>query len=592
MFDDIKLFQNDFDEIFLLAKNMAKSVSLDTSIDREADPYYTFLEVFSALSRMQQIYMESLDKKAMLNLLKIFSVNIKEKSPALYITKPHKKNSIIAKNESFRYNSSYLNSDEKKIINSYLAKSLHVFENSKLKITRDLNEKFIKSQMVFDTDEYFAIDISYDSVDDEIELYFEIENSNRNPFNDFVKENAVNISKIEVSLSSIKDEKIHEIKKLDIISDETMGFQKSGSIILKDLENLLDENGDLFTLKFKEINSLRDIYPKISKVFTNKISLSQKKVLASSLDFHLVCDSNSVLISDYLAKYSDAKLFLKLNDYYLELKGGFKIIWIEDLKKARIDFEDSFIISLKEKHNINTSSLLQFNIIFYADDLKHYKVLGTGDNSSFQEYSIEIDNIIKNSLEIMVRDKDKWFKYKRVDNIYNSDKHSRCYVYNQEENKIVFGDGFYSIPPKHYRDNIIVTNLEKSEFQKGSHNKVLDNLKNIDKNLISLDDISLNVSGSDKRSFEELKEDFKDDEYFGKTIVSSDDYRELILKFPSLIIDDVRVYSKEENTIDIVIKTGFKSKKHSWKKFYRENLLKYIDENKILCTRVRIDFED
>ena len=298
------------------------------------------------------------------------------------------------------------------------------------------------------------------------------------------------------------------------------------------------------------------------------------------------------------------------------LKSGFlKIKDLEDMSEWQHEdsFEKAFYIRCTLEKNqydsmpqvgkiyVNPMKVIQKATICQCGEVLEQMQIGTTNGCAGQEVLFDYPNIYRFSLLLFNEkdDKDDYELWTMVDNLEEADYKERVFSYNKEKSCICFGDGINGMVPTP-KQRICVTGLEISDFEQG--NVLAGEITETDCSLLTEAKIYNPVAakgGREKEMLHEMLRRMEETLFTQNRMASEEDYRNIILKTPGLMIDRVHVipgsvygelYRRDRtpNEIMAVVKPHSKSMTPKLSNIYRQMILEHIEKYRLLNTKVSI----
>lgn len=201
---------------------------------------------------------------------------------------------------------------------------------------------------------------------------------------------------------------------VEILLDETMGFTKSGVIMLKAGGESSDE------IAFGVSEGEFTVVPVITSVILNVVPAFQKETLAYAETFDNV--SGGITLD-------------KTPDILMSVNGSARTV-INDFRT-----ENGKII-------LPDAEYPKIEAVFLSPDFAGNTVIGTANGLCDFRLKIEIPNILPSELAIYIFEGDGVYKWEVVPDFDRADKFTRCCVYDAETSELVFGNGRKGRPPR------------------------------------------------------------------------------------------------------------------------------------------------
>lgn len=202
--------------------------------------------------------------------------------------------------------------------------------------------------------------------------------------------------------------------RAEILLDETLGFTKSGVILLKIGGASSDE------IVFKVSEGEFTVVPVITAVIMNVIPAYQKKTLAYTAVFENVWDGIKVPERPYMLMSVNGNERTKITNYRAE--NGQLILPDDEYERIEAVFVRSE----------------------FADGVE----IGTANGLCGYRIKLEIPNILSEELAVYIDEDDGIYKWEVAPDFAAADKFTRCCVFDEETSELVFGNGRKGRPPR------------------------------------------------------------------------------------------------------------------------------------------------
>ena len=222
------------------------------------------------------------------------------------------------------------------------------------------------------------------------------------------------------------------------------------------------------------------------------------------------------------------------------------------------------------------------------------RLLAEGSGFPNQEYRLLTDHFMADSVEIRVEDNlqpGKMIPWKRTEDLYAAGPEDLCYLLDEREGTVRFGDGWHGLPPE---GRIEVTALTETAGSSG-------NIK--EHSVFSAEDPAVRAQGAprfrmtrmicagrDPETTEEMLLRLIREQHRVWRAVTCSDYETIVKETPGLVIHSAHAWTEEESpkTVHIAVRPGSDARTLSLTKAFRENILAYLEERRILGTEVRL----
>lgn len=386
-------------------------------------------------------------------------------------------------------------------------------------------------------------------------------------------------------------------EELPVAFDTTHAFLQSGKIGF-DLPGKMveDETYGAFQIRVTLMENDYDVAPLIQNIYFNEIEVRQQYSCCDYEDYEIESQDTAqtlfVRSSMYLAKSGQTEL-------YLEQDGG----WVPVPIKRKEETEDGDCLVYFVKPDWAEEKLI-CRLAAYEDDFWEKRELGVGDGSANQIYTLDIDNILYDEFEIMVRDKrdGRYYSYQRVEDFDNYTPEDAVYVLDPVEHRLLFGNSENGMAPE---GNIYLMRLKVSQGKLG--NIKAGKIQECDAfPELLVKQYGMTADGRDNETVEECYERLRQELRQIRRGVTSSDYEKLVRQTPGLLILDSKVVSsaaggggesaseKEvlneiSNEVTIVVRPlSYKKRDGSLNEKYRQNLEQMLRNRKMIGTTVKI----
>ena len=208
-----------------------------------------------------------------------------------------------------------------------------------------------------------------------------------------------------------------------------------------------------------------------------------------------------------------------------------------------------------------------------------------GDGLPDQRYELADGRIMWNSLSLAVEDEwnpGQMARWEQVDDFDRSLPEDRHFCLEQDY--LVFGDGFKGrIPEGEIRIDRVAYTLGKDGNIKAGTITEMDG----DNPLPVVNEWDV-TGGTDEESPEEVLTRYRKEGVRRQRAVTWEDYEELVLGIPGLLIEDCKVYAvhPERREIMIAVRPYTPDGRGRLNEAYKKNLCRYLEEKRLIGTRL------
>ncbi|MBQ3093255.1 MAG: baseplate J/gp47 family protein [Clostridia bacterium] len=597
------------EEILEEAKKQIVYYSTEWTNFQESDPGITLVELFAWLKSVQHEYLNRKSPEVEKKFLKLLDININKNQGSETLLEVTDLDQDI--NLPLRTKWKFNNMIFENIYTQILVKSkiLSVeFENPEFN-THEEYYKFDgkKSFFVFgkeinniNNNNIRRFTINFDSKlpsEYVINLYFSVHTSKgaeRNIITDL--DNFERMAEVKWEYYGIQDNKLgwHE---LEIIQDSTYNFLFSGIVKIKIPGEILELDGEYKIRASLEYNEY-DYPPKINNILTNIFLVKQNDTKCKNI----IITKDEISPEHIIDIYSNLGLYGYTEIYYKKHNGwklakNINITHDKNIGKTSIDLSNIWDELKIYKHDTEVVM-----IVSCEKSWKDKIILGSGTNISYQTVKIDAENILDNSLEIMISEningEEIFYKWEKVDNFFSSSKYDKHYILDKKNNLILFGDHERGMAPRIGLNNIKICNLSQTfgrESNIKSHminsviteNKLLKNCK-----IIQVQD---SRGGCDDETLEQAQARAAHIFNDPMRAVTVQDYENIVRKTPGLIFINVRVLPnympgedlQKQNCVTIAVrwnrKIGLKLPES-----FRKNIINHLEKYRLINTKINI----
>ena len=390
-----------------------------------------------------------------------------------------------------------------------------------------------------------------------------------------------------------------------VICDETCGLLKSGRILFE----LPDERMAQYRHEVSQTpayyircvirENFYDMLPKVGRIFLNPVRAKQEKQLCRCET--IVYKGNPEMpIPGYIPL--DSFLMVGLQ----QMDGSFRVIYnysnvdnpgceIMDGEK-----EGSKILRLSKPWNRIVKGT-KIQVMVLSMEGMPYFTLGTADGCNNQQIEFDYPGISRLSVAMWERRFDKnlyYTPYKQVDNLKTAGYADAAFSYDRENKVLTFGDSINGLLPKKGQ-TIGICELSVSRFEEGNVMAY-----GIDRCADSLDQtlkVYNPLPAQDGRADETIEQMIRRLQTMllkQNRLVCEQDYRDVILHTPGLMIDRVAVIPDREyaqfhnstvrgDTV-VVVKPYSHEKTPFLSEVYKKVIEDYIEPMRLINTRIQI----
>lgn len=595
MLPDISLDKDNFDDIVEEARNMIISLYPEWTDFNFHDPGITLIELFAWLKDIQQYHIDYVGERNQLKYLKLLGIERSCMVPAkARIRIETLKDMILPRGTQIYASEVCFETMETKFLTAGDIKEcftknkeiISLCDRRMLSFGNKMRTAIFGMELKPGTEFYIGFDRKL-PVERMLSIYFDI-------FNEYeVKRNPVKGSQF-TAMCKLKYEYFTEAgwRTLEVTKDETFGFLQSGNLYfavatpMAELE-LEEERGYFIRVCLEEHHY--DVPPVLQTIRMNTVEVCQMKHLMEERDI-LANMSNEGLecfVDSALADTGYAEVFEKYLNGYRQIEIE-QQEYIEELGATR------FLIGKEEKITEKELKVLMW------DSLYGYKrIAGIGTGLPFQEIKLNIQEIVKTEIRLMVEDVESegcYIPWKQVADFDTSTAADYHYILDERQGILKFGDCIHGAAPE---GKILITNLALSKGSEG--NVKSDKINKFEEERYeTLRAVNEKAAegGSDIESMEHCFLSAKRQMSNEKYLVTYEDYETCVRSTPGLMIETCKVVQpmKKENDcnygksniVTIVVKPYSFEKKPKLSAIYQRNITDHLERQRLLGTKINL----
>ncbi|QHI72593.1 baseplate J/gp47 family protein [Aminipila terrae] len=582
MLPNIDLDDERFADITEKAKKLITKYAPEWTDYNAHDPGITFIEMFAWLKELQQYRMDQIGIESRKKFLKLLGIKRIMKEPAKAYVKiiSSDKNMHLGRGFKIWADNIPFETEEK----VYISKS-RIIEGILKTSDKTVNfsgERALEGENLWfyifgrnpeiNSEFYLLFDNPFE-VNEEIHMFIDIFNDyeiHRNPIG-FGQEMAQGITDIKWQYYSKG-----EWKDLQVLADETFGLIQSGMIKFKILEEMcsfhIKNTG--FYIRAVLNEGVYDVPPVLTGISINVVPVKQQDTVSEYEDFLITSGNINFQSGSYLEKTGKSRYFI-LQD------GVFSEIEQESLKQRTGQINEK-------------QSLLIRRVNFLEEEELHLEP-GIGNGFPYQEFKIQINNVMQKGFEIFVEGENGFTVWQRVEDFDISGPESKHYNLDEEQGIIRFGDCEKGMAPD---GRIIIIGCRTTMGQNGcvKENQIKEcNQVNTDFEIIGS---SRGLDGRNTETLDECFKRFQHERFKVERAVTYEDYERIVKSTPGLMVNNCKAIpaskmpkldgSIEENCINIVVQPysmdGFKK----LSKAYINKIYEQLETRRLIGTKVNV----
>ena len=508
----------------------------------EHDPGITMIELFAWLKEMQQYYLNRISDKSYENMLRLLGTEVYSSAPA-EVTVGFSEGNVPAR-----------------VIRGCVAKAADgtVFTT---------NEDFVRSPFrrgsIFIENQDGFVDITGIATgnnttffpfgnalnSDGCRLYIKLEDIDKSRFFEgialhFSVADKCAVARNPVGSSGYSPRDIvweystgSGFSQCEVISDSTCALSYSGVVKLRTGRDIAPFGGSGLPegvwLRLRLTYCGCEDMPQLKLIYTDEVKLLQRRVDAAYMDFML---GDDIFISDRLAL--EGMCFVLLRDQH-----GWQYIQDAAFEKTEL--------GVRVKLDGNNSGAAadgspDVRVIYCSEDFGRTKMFMSSDGLPCQQFDFDPNGqLLTSDIRIMVRDREdsrepRWREYSYIESMELAGPYDRCFSFDAERRRLVFGDNENGEAPPCGDENIMIISCSATKGAQG--NLPPDTLREIEAvgSVYLISQYDSCRGGRDRESFRHAMDRMKHSLTECTRAVTAEDYRTLALKTPGLRVADAK----------------------------------------------------
>lgn len=559
------------------------------------DPGITFLELFAWMKEMQQYSMDWIGKEHQLKYLKLLGMEQIKRQPAKALIQVKdikagyglpRGSRLLAGNICFETQRKY------DLEASNIIKGIYTGRDGEESFDNDCTKGQGQIRFHMFGTKPAAADCFYIGFHKELtaesihEIYFDLYEDypvRRNPIE---REDFYPLAQLEVEYYTTDG-----WRRVQLYEDTTCQLIKSGWMtfgLCKPME-ALEERGGLYFVRIVVKRAEYDVPPLLLGISNKTFPVLQQKTLIEQewFPFKKQEQKNGVSVlnlTSYLEIYGRLQLFLEIES------GSYK--QIEEIPERTMDLPKGRA-AMEIPDNGLTGVLL-----VSREDSEDIPFAWQGNGFPNQKYSLNREDVLYDSLEIMAEDEGKsgiYHIWKKVDSFYASGPEDRHYVFHEETGELVFGNCEQGMAPEG-RVQLIGLKLSlglKGMVKKEQINKLVHPVYNTE--VTNKDNA---FGGREKETLYQCFYRFSRQQNKVERGVTYRDYEEIAKRTQGLMIKNVRAIpetelkkqdgSIKENCVSVVVEPFSLEGKRKLSDSYYKNIYRVLDKSRLIGSQIRI----
>ena len=250
---------------------------------------------------------------------------------------------------------------------------------------------------------------------------------------------------------------------------------------------------------------------------------------------------------------------------------------------------------------VNPMKVVQKSTVCKKGELREHLQIGTADGCANQKVLFDYPGAYRFSLLLLEDEEhpERAELWTMADCLEEADYKDQVFIYDFETKMVCFGDGIHGMVPLQ-NQKIFVTGLEVSMLDQG--NVLAGEICRTDCEKIAGAKIynpTASVGGRKRESLSEMKKRMEDTLFVQKRMASEQDYEDIILSTPGLMLDLVHVIPGTVygdlhrkncglNEVMVVVKPYSKGVTPKLSALYRKMIEQYIEQYRLINTKVSV----
>ncbi|NLK38426.1 MAG: hypothetical protein GX299_10165 [Epulopiscium sp.] len=570
------------------------------------DPGVTFVELLAAIKVEQQKDIDKIGTRNLMKFLKLMNIVPQKNSCAVTeVALVPEEDRVIPRGTKIILDDLIFETDQTRKI---YANSICFTGNGRQLYPYNPYD-LDRSMVVFEEREenkVFYIGFQKPLSKDSIQLYFQLrEEIGRNPVDGW--ESFYPLSEIMWEYYGTENGNLGWYE-MEVLSDETYGLLFSGSICLSFPGEMNEFEGEKDKTAFF-IRAVSKKYgyeqpPKLSFIMLNSLTFSQKESLCETIDVtYQEFEKNEMRFWSALAYENQHQLYIKDKNYFHRAEDIGILYVLKEHEDGSIQLGTSERARLFKNFEGCHKDDVVFRLVIYSNEFYNKRIIGSSDATANQEFEIQgVQNILYDSFEIMVKSQEGWQIWNKAETLDSCERDEQCYIFNEQNGVIGFGDNITGKVPYWGRDNICITSCAVTKAEKGWVKAfTLDEFQQKERfGNIKIFHYRSARGGSKGDSTEKLIKKLRSSVNETRRAVNVTDYKEIATKTPGLKLGQVTVIPlykpgmrgypeiKAENAITLVVEPYCRVKTKETLEGYVENVRRYVSKFKLITTRLYV----
>lgn len=378
-----------------------------------------------------------------------------------------------------------------------------------------------------------------------------------------------------------------EWRHIEDVEDNTYGMLQSGMLyisVMHGMERRSVFGETAYFVRVRVEKSDIDIPPVLERIRMNMVFAVQEDTWAQAQEAAAFRKDGrySVRVNTYAGLEGANDLYLKIGDIYYPIAISEKYIRGGELGTEWLfDADDA---------GDNPTVL----VVSYMERPRLQKCLGIGNGMPYQEMELPAKDILYESVEILVNEIGSgggFSRWKRVLDFGASTPEDRHFMVDTENGKICFGDCEHGMAPE--GSVILISFVETRGAEGNVTHGTLDVFPEDEEaeGAIFIHSAQDAYGGMEEETIEECFFRARKLLKTPQTAVTNADYERHVMETPGLLIDGCKVIpaeDEEKNTLAIVVKPVCFNEKKALSEAYRQNILAYLEQYRMLGTNIEL----
>lgn len=371
-----------------------------------------------------------------------------------------------------------------------------------------------------------------------------------------------------------------EFRDCQIIEDATFGLLQTGNIEFS-IPQKMERLGTVYPLRLV-MNGEYDTAPMVNGIHFNMVPFIQRDTKIQCHQFVIRKEEK-----EFYEIVADSWLAVNGNtSVYLQMREGFRLI--TEFSSYVHDGKRHFLFAGSIFEMLMTDIVLC--LVSYTQSFSREEFVYTADGMPEQQFFLPDHNVLRDSFAIWVEEAEfpgHYRKWSLVPDFAAAGKEERCYVLDEEEGILRFGNGKQGVIPKGRIEIISYATCGGSagNIHKGQMEGFVEELR-----AGNLFNPRAAEGGKEPETIEDCFKRYKKQSNVKNRAVTTSDYENVMKDTPGLRIKKVKVFSSKTkaNCLEAVVQPYTNGNRLLKQGTYERNIIHFLEKKKMLGTHVII----